>query len=241
MSYFRSFPTVAYVYGDGNSISLTDNLAAYAEIIDTVKDNTSFYQDYYIQIGERPDHAAYTLYKNPLLHWTFFLMNPKLRERGWPELQHKVLEKVKLDYPNIVLTTRDEIFDTFKVGQEVTGQTSLATGVVVSKNLDLGQVVIKTILGTFDPTGEQVNSVVGLDIEILHTVSVGPEYLSAKHYTVDGEQVSINPYIGPSITDYEVTHYEHYISENDELKQIRALKPSTIRSISRAFADSLES
>ena len=241
MAYFQSFPSALYKYGDGSSFTFTENLAAYAEVFDSIKDNSAFYQDYYVNIGERPDHAAYVLYQNPQLHWTFFLMNPKLRERGWPESQSNVLKKSKEDYPNITLTARDEIFNTFSVGQEIQGQISMATGVVIKKNLDLGQVVIKTTLGTFKVDGEQVNSTVGEDIQIMQTVSAGPEHLSAKYYMDNNEPVSINPYVGPDPLLSEVTYYDHYIAENEELKQIRALKPENVRSVTRAFRDAMES
>ena len=242
MSYFQSFPATLYEYGENNGITFAEDLSAYAEVFDKVKDNSSFYQDYYVMVGERPDHAAYTLYDDPQLHWTFFLMNPKIRERGWPETVENVVKRLKLNHPDTTLTTQDELFDKFKVGQTVQGQSSLATGIIVRKDLDLGQLVIKTS-GTFSVGGEQINSTVeGVILpEIIQTVSAGPEYLSAKHYTENSERVSINPYVGPGSLLSEVSYYDHYISENEDLKQIRVIKPSAIRSVSRAFLDAMES
>lgn len=80
--FFKMFPYTSYRFGDADELSFTEDLTVYAEVLDTLRVNDSFYVDYYIQHGERADHVAYKLYKNPQLHWTFYLMNPDLRECG---------------------------------------------------------------------------------------------------------------------------------------------------------------
>ena len=122
MSYFENFQKTLYKFN--NEVVVTTNLSAYAEILDDVRLNTSFYQDYYVQNGERPDHVSYSLYGNPQYHWTFFLMNPKIREQGWPISPQEITQKVKKDYPNYVLVSNSDLANNIKIGQVIRGETT---------------------------------------------------------------------------------------------------------------------
>ena len=100
MSYFENFGKVLYTFANENVV--TTNLSAYAEVLDDIRVSSEFYQDYYIQSGERADQTSYSIYGDPSLHWTFYLMNPKLREQGWPLSSSELTQKVKKDYPNLI-------------------------------------------------------------------------------------------------------------------------------------------
>lgn len=86
MSYFDNFSLVEYRFGDEDESQrvLTEDLSIYVDLLDQVDDLISFYENYFIINGERPDALSYKLYGNIDYYWTFFLMNPKLRESGWP-------------------------------------------------------------------------------------------------------------------------------------------------------------
>jgi hypothetical protein len=58
MSYFKDFPLQFYSFGDGEESALVQNIATYVDILDDIKLNSSFYQDHYIQGGERPDQTC---------------------------------------------------------------------------------------------------------------------------------------------------------------------------------------
>jgi hypothetical protein len=248
--YFKNIPNVPYRFGDLNDEAMITNLTAYSEILDTVKGNAAFYQDYYIQHDERPDHVAYKLYKNPQLHWTIYLLNPKLRENGWPLSDLEVLEKVKKQYPDTTLNTNEDISSTFQVGQVVTGQMSGASGVVVRRNLDLGQIIVSvdSSLPPFRTDGERITSVVGETVQAIDIVSSEDEHQSLRHYVEDveyavedGESLTQRQVItsrldlpeGLSLA--EVSHHDHYVAENNSLKQIRVVRPGNIREIVSAF------
>jgi len=253
--YFKNIPNVSYRFGDLNDEAMITNLSAYSEVLDTVKGNAAFYQDYYIQHDERPDHVAYKLYKNPQLHWTIYLLNPKLRENGWPLSDLEVLEKVKKQYPDTTLNTNEDISSTFKVGQVVTGQMSGASGVVVRRNLDLGQIIVNvdSSLPPFRTDGERITSVVGETLQAVDITSSEDEHQSLRHwvedveYAVDDEGESLTErYAYTSRIDVpkdsdgspmgaEVSHYDHYVAENNSLKQIRVVRPGNIREIVSAF------
>ena len=248
--YFQNIPNIPYRFGDLNDEAMITNLTAYSEVLDTVKGNAAFYQDYYIQHDERPDHVAYKLYKNPQLHWTIYLLNPKLRENGWPLSDLEVLAKVKKQYPDTTLNTKEDISKTFQVGQVVTGQMSGASGVVVRRNLDLGQIVVNvdSSLPPFRTDGERITSVVGETLQAVDITSSEDEHQSLRHYVEDveyavddGESLSERHVItsrldlpeGLSLA--EVSHYDHYVAENNSLKQIRVVRPGNIREIVSAF------
>ena len=242
MSYFRYFPRVNYLFGDEQRPDQFENLSIYTEVVDTIKNNVSFYTDYYIQDGERPDQVSHRLYGTSTVHWSFFLMNDKIRERGWPLTNREIYEKAQKDYPSTVLTTRTVLTDKFKIGQTVTGTTSGATGTINHRHLDFGQLVLSADTGTF-VAGETITSLNENDVlETIVLTSTAVEYLSAHHYeNVSGETVDIDPTVGPGALLTEITYLDRYISMNDELKQIRIIKPEIMTSITKSYREAITS
>ena len=53
------------------------NLTAYVDIVDRLKDNIAFYEYYYIIEGDRPDQVSMQLYGTTNAYWTFFIFNNK--------------------------------------------------------------------------------------------------------------------------------------------------------------------
>ena len=70
------------------------------------------------------------------------LMNPKLREQGWPLSSSELTQKVKKDYPNYVLVSNSDLANNLKVGQIIRGETSGVDSTVLHINYDLGQITI---------------------------------------------------------------------------------------------------
>ena len=143
MTYFNSFPQINYKFGNEETVNAIQNISAYVDIIDQTKDNASLYTKHTILDGDRPDVLSQKLYGNSSYYWTFYLMNDNIRRQGWPLSYNEVLNKAKEDYSNKTIVTRDLMFDKMDVGDTVTGQSSAATGTIVRRNLDLGQLVIK--------------------------------------------------------------------------------------------------
>lgn len=190
MSYFKHFPSSIYEFANGEEAAI-QNISLYVEIIDEVKTNGAFYQDYYIRNGDRSDNVSFNLYQNSRLHWTFYMMNDSLREQGWPLDHVEIVNKAKKDFPHIALTTEDLIPSSFGVGvtveatQSSDGSPSHATGVILSVDLDLGQLVIEmtsseNFKATDIITAQQT-------VDQLQLVSVEDQYLAAHHYTYGQE------------------------------------------------------
>lgn len=241
MSYFRNFPTVLYKFGNETDETLMRNLTVFADVVDQVKDQITVYQDYYIQENERPDQVSFKLYDTPYFYWTFYMMNDKIRECGWPLTNQQLFTKVKKDLPNTTLTTRSVLHDKFKIGQTITGSSSGITAKVIHRHIDVGQLVVTDITGTFT-NGELITSVNddGVTESItLHSSEL--QYLSALHYK-DGNGVitDIDPTVGPGALLTEVTYFDKYIESNDDKKQIRILRPNLIRQVVQAHQESLK-
>jgi len=241
MSYFKDFPLQFYSFGDGEESALVQNIATYVDILDDIKLNSSFYQDHYVQGGERPDQTAFMLYKNPHLHWTFYLMNDKIREQGWPLAYNQVVERVKSDYSGYVLSTQDSIHSILAVGDSITGAISNAVGIIKYKNLDLGQIYVELQgIETFQQ-GEMVVSDTDINENVVIIAAV-QAHLAAHHYEVNGEHVDLDlTDMSVPVNAVPVTNLDFYLEENDKLKQIRIVKPREINTVQKLFKEALRS
>lgn len=230
MNYFNSFPLTSYLFGKEKNPVVFQDISAYADLIDNVKDQLSFYTYYQIKDGDRPDHVSQKLYGTDAFHWTFFLLNDNIRRQGWPLEYNEVRSRAEKIYENTVIRTRNEIFDTFQVGQTVSGSQSGASGTIIRRNLDNGQLVIE---GTHTfKSGETVTS----GSESITIVSFSEEYNALHHYEDSaGDYVDVSPFDPDPGIYTVVTNKEHYISENEDLKQIRVFKPSDVIGIAQQF------
>lgn len=147
--YFQRFEKLYYQFGDETAYNIMQNLTQYVDLIDQIKPQVAFYEDYTIKSGDRPDTLSQQLYGDMNYYWTFYLLNDHLRESGWPLQNEMVLDQAKEYYPHRVVTSKTDLatatggYD-FKVGRHVIGQTSGTVGTILKRNLDLGQLVIDT-------------------------------------------------------------------------------------------------
>jgi len=238
MKYFQNFPTVEYTFGENLSSDNFQNIAIFADVVDQVKDVASAYEDYHILPGERPDQVSFQLYDVTDYHWTFALMNPKIREQGWPLSTNEVYNLALAEYSELVLTTRTKLTDKFKLGQTVSGNTSGHSGIIQHRELDLGQIWLKNKTGNFS-AGETVQSTNSDGVvESITLQSAELRYNAAHHYESGSEHVDIDPEVGPG-SNTEITWLERLTSQNDSLKQIRVLKSSVIKEVVDAFKKSV--
>jgi hypothetical protein len=145
--YFQKVLPTLYKFGDETRPVLFPRLDSYVDILDQLKQDLSFYEDYTILSGERPDNVSKKLYNNPDHYWTFFLLNDHLRESGWPVSQEQIYDLVKVRYPHRTVTTKSDFttkpFD-FPVGKVVTGSVSGTVGKILRRDPSLGQMIIDT-------------------------------------------------------------------------------------------------
>lgn len=155
MRYTQKLLNVLYKFGDEIKPVLFPQLNSYVDVLDQMKEDLSFYQDYTILSGERPDVVSQKLYNTPDYGWTFFLMNDHLRESGWPINRETLRDRVKERYPHRTVTTKDDFttkpYD-FPVGKIVTGSESGTVGKIIRRIPELGQLIIDTTNTTVDKT-----------------------------------------------------------------------------------------
>jgi hypothetical protein len=148
MSFFRNFPIVGYRFGDEITPTLFQKITSYIDLVDQVSDDTSVYEFYTIIDGERPDVLSYKLYQTQDFYWTFYLLNEKIRIQGWPLTSQEIYTLSKLYYPNTTVVTNSSMHGEFYVGDTVATKPFTGPsfkGVILEKNLDIGQMVLKPI------------------------------------------------------------------------------------------------
>ena len=242
-TYFRNFPLIRYKFGDDEAPVLFQNLTTYVDVLDTVADDANFYNKYQILSGDRPDVVSYKLYGTTNYYWTFFLLNKHIKESGWPISDRQLAENIAETYPHQVITVEDNIADTlFQIGATVEGNTSGSTGVIIDRNLDLGQMVISSVQDFAN--GEVIRTGTVLANQSFSRVySHVSQQNSVHHYeNTDGEYVDINPFDQTSTNGLiPITVIERYIAKNDELKSINVLRPQAVERISNEYQKLLRS
>ena len=242
MNHFRKYPRTLYTFGNEVTQNGIQDISIYSDMIDQVRNAIGVYKDYYIQSGERADQVSQTLYDTPEFHWTFMLMNPKLRECGWPLSDREIYKKAQQDYYHTVVTTKTRLGDKMAVGQTVTGLTSGATGEIGYRIIDNGQIWFDDTTGTFlageTATSTNANGV----LESIVISSVEDQYNAAHHYeNADGSWADFDPEVGPGSSLTEITFLENLKRANDELKNIRVIRPSQIGSVVESFYEAISS
>lgn len=242
-TYFKNFPVLSYSFGDNEQPVAFQNLTAYVDLIDRIRDDISFYRKYYILEGDRPDQVSHKLYGSTDFYWTFFLLNDHLRLQGWPLTERELKKLAAEEFPNTVLTTGDNLTGIFLVGQTITGSTSGTSGTIVHRNLDLGQIHVGGSL-TFNST-EVVTSQNGEQVQAV-TLNRAIDEVNAIRYYIDGDEnhVDIDP-----LTDSDgsvsaggfvpVTNIEAFRAANNKLKEITVIRPDVIRDVVRDFEEAL--
>tara|TARA_B110000444_G_scaffold261122_1_gene311244 strand:- start:8779 stop:9534 length:756 start_codon:yes stop_codon:yes gene_type:complete len=249
MLYFKDFGSLLYKFGNEQDPIVFQNISKYADIIDQVRDDISFFNYHNIQEGFRPDQVSIQLYNTPLYYWTFYLLNDDIRQQGWPLPNNELITYVKKNYPNTTITTRENISTKFKVGQTISGGTSGASGKIIRRNLDLGQIVIEGTVA-FASSGELMQSTNSSGVvETLSTVSSSAEYNAARHY-IDASELIVDlidpdpgsstfPFSAPGAQYTEKTNLDVEYDVNENLRIIKVIKPSLMGSLISGYKKSI--
>lgn len=240
--YFKNFEFVGYRFGDNEDAVLFKNLTQYVDMIDELKDATSFYNKYTISSGERPDTLSYKLYGTTDYYWTFYLMNNHIRLSGWPIASYEILDTAKTKYPYRTVTTNTDISNIFPVGQSVSGTSSGTTGTIIRKIVDMGQIIINTGGEPNTTNFEQTESLIYTDVEgnaqTAELVKESTQYDSIHHYEDSNgvyQDLTLYDFNNPSSSWTAVTYRDRLEERNDELKEIIVIKPDTIARVVSEF------
>jgi len=232
--YFKNFPVVLYNFGDNEAAVRFQQLNAYVDIVEQVKDDITMYLNYTILDDDRPDQLSYKLYGNMKYYWTFFAMNDDIREQGWPLSSHEMSVRVPLYYPHQFIQTYDNWFKgDFKIGNLATGKTSGTSGEIVSTDPTTGTIIVKTTDKFLK--SELVEAGQGFfNPDTVSVQSTDFQYNAVHHFEdANGKYIDNNPLTPPSGTP--VTYYERFIKQNDALREIKVLKPEAVAQIQTEF------
>ncbi len=236
MKYFRNFSTIDYdMLGDGKTRQITDVFRK-ARIDPRFLDDITFYTYYTIRNGERPDTVSYKLYGRIDYHWTFGLLNPTLLEirNDWPmntiELQDYVYEK----YPKDVIMISDRnLSNNYRIGEVVQGLASNARGTILSKDPNLGYIVIdKTNSNTFI-SGELA---LGQTSNNFLTIQGERKQYNAPHHYSLGDGTIVDRF---KVGAQQVTNYEHEIEENEKHTRIKVIRPELVQVVAEKFISTI--
>lgn len=248
MEYFKHFNRVDYKFGDdffrrggGDAIfEITHDISTYVDIIDRVKENSSYYTKYTILENDRPDVVSQKIYGTPSYHWTFFIMNDLLRQYGWPLTMRELDNKIKKDFPHRYIETRKDLTGIFLEGERAVGSVSGGSGIILRRYLELGVIIVDSDKAYRQ--GETVTSATYAgNTSSLIAQATDYEY-NAPRYYVNGnqERVDIDPAIGPGAQLTEVTHYDFYVEQNNRLKEIKVLRPDIINQVVGGYFRSIK-
>ena len=230
--YFKNIKNIVIdVDGSGN-VDVLKNLTAKAKISDALVDNAGFYETITVIDGERPDHLSQRLYDNDKYHWTFLLLNPQIKNiwDDWPMKYSQLIEYCTNKYQYLAADTDDSLVDKFVLNETVQGQVSGAIGIIKEVHVNMGYVVIEKISGTFTITGETIYGINSQDSIACNFIK---SQAYAPHHHVDdstGEWVKRRT---AGTTAYTYIDYESAVTEQN--RNVKVIKPSNIRDISRQF------
>lgn len=241
-NYFINFPLIGYRFGDNEPPAVFQNITTYIGLVDELKDEAIYYNNIQISDGERPDTLSYRIYGTTEYYWTFYFLNDQLRESGWPIPSSEILSYAKKYYPNQVVKVTTDISNKFFTGQRVDGLGSGTTGTIVKKNLDLGQIIIKTEnAGTFiDQETIQANSDVSTRITVQDARA---QYNAIHHYeNTDGDWIDIDPFNNASGASLiPITNLDMMERRNNELRTIKVFTPEVVTQVQSEFNKLLRS
>lgn len=101
--YFRKLPDILYLkYAknpyDGNYIRIK-NIFARIKLIDNIIPNSTVFEDYFIQDGERPDTISFDYYGTSTYDWTILVINNmKNLYEDWPKNQLTLNQYIQETY-----------------------------------------------------------------------------------------------------------------------------------------------
>ena len=262
MSFFKQFPKVSYDFDRSGILQNMVNIYRSVRPLESFVDNINAYTFYNVKNGERPDIVSQRLYGSTRYYWTFFIVNDFLHDglAAWPMSQEKLQTYMEQEYSGVVINTnpiivrdtdnsitdhRNSLAGRFTLGETITGGTSGATGTLHKKDLDLNQIVLKNVTGTFlgDGGGVSESLTGGTSNDSVGTYEVF-KYIDAPHYyytTGDAKQrMQTNAvFVEGGVQSGQLSYVSNraYLEEiNENRSRLRVIDPAYISQ----FADEFE-
>jgi len=265
MSFFKQFPKISYDFDRNGVLQNVVNIYKSVRPLKAFEDNLNTYTFYEVKNGERPDIVSQRLYGSTRFYWTFFILNDFLHDglAAWPMSQEKLQQYMADEYSGIVINTnpiivrdtdnsitdhRNSLAGRFTLGETITGGTSGATGTLHKKDLDLNQIVLKNVTGTFlgDGGGVSESLTGGTSNDSVGTYEVF-KYIDAPHHyyrTDDPDQrLQTNAvFVEGGVASGQLSYQSNraYLEDTNELRsKLKVVDPKYIRQFADEFEDML--
>lgn len=84
-NYFNYFPSTFYKKDDTAELQAVTNITSRVNILDDIRFNSNYYDEYSINDGDTPEILAHRFYKDPEKHWVILMMNDIVdAQYDWP-------------------------------------------------------------------------------------------------------------------------------------------------------------
>ena len=257
MAFFKQFPKIGYDFARNGITQNIVDIYRNSTILPSTLDNVVTYKYYEIRNGERPDIVSQRLYGSSQYYWTFFILNDFLHDglAAWPMSQEDLLTYMEQEYDGWAITTNPEIVRNtdqliidfknsivgrFKLGEQIVGSISGATGTLTKKNVDMNQLVIQNTTGSFIGDPSLINTptelVIGQTSEDSVSTYRAYRYIDAPYYYYDEGDHERRPtdngifILGgtPESNLGFVSNRDHLFEMNELRSKIRVVDPNFI-------------
>lgn len=232
MSYFSKFKKGTFRVGD--QVLETVNIAHYAQLLEKLADNISFYSYYNVVNGDRLDVISKKLYGTSDYYWTVILLNKDIvntYEYLPKEYNNDLIQYLRGKYPGYALKLSDGESLAGKFEMLETVSFSGYTGIVSGKFPSLGFMTINLTSEDSFPsnqpftlTGETSGDTIGIDNAIEY-------YLAPHHFEDEGGQWVL--WTNSSSSEVSILEYETAI--NDKQSQLKVIRPNLIYNVAAEF------
>ena len=276
--FFKQFPKAIFDFqGKGIDTNITD-IFRFVKADELYQDDMSVYTYYEVQNGDRPDIVSNLLYGTPDYYWTFFVVNEHLKSgmSGWPMSPEMFESYIETEYAGTIIETApiiswdtnnktptyvNSLADQFNmVGQPVYGVLSGATGKVIQKDVQLSQLLLTDVTGTFR-ANEGIQTVQSIGpYSYVTSNRVFPHRIAPHHYedgdgnisylnlhineeyVINAQRQRVTRPVSELVTDSvlsPVSNYQYETQLNDERSKIRVVRPGLIYEFVKTFKDKL--
>lgn len=228
MSYFKNFPIVYYTLDDRKTINLIQDILRRIKVDIAVIDNASLFDEYDIKEGETLEAVSDRFYKDPNMYWVIALCNDIFDPRFDSVLDYNAFEKyIRGKYPsNIYLTAN--VSNSFIINEVITGSSSGATAKVYSNVLLSSNLQYIKLSGAFEAGEEIIGYLSGTHANI---VSSNPHVVDTRfnthHYELSNS-ITVTQTVYNASSDSgkkEVTNYDYEVTNQENKRRLRILKP----------------
>ena len=207
--YFNYFPKIVYSANNNNAgLDTVTSITSRFTFTDNFKLNSSIFYTYDVQESDTPEIIAGKFYKNPERHWIVLMFNDIVDPQyDWPLKSSDLINFIDTKY-------------TANGAANTTVQTGLAWAMSINNVQAYYKVVTKT---------NQDN------IDFIEKIQVDANTYANVAATTQSFTLNSGDIITQKIAKEKQTYYDYEVSENENKRTIKLIKPEFISAIEKEF------